>query len=166
MRLSGLPSYSEATKQPPCEAETECQSTEAFRRISCPWCERAVCTWKFGALFLCDPVPGSLFLGIWVLLVEYGTLDSSGDDFVWECNTGFGLLDKLHTISTFTWTRILNYFSLFSRRMENCAQPMLQLAVPWCAACTWNSGNSSHGILAADMCDDGSRSQCTGTVPC
>ena len=74
----GLPSYSEATKQPPCEAETGCQSTEAFGRSSCPWCARAVCTWTFGALFLCDLVSGSLFLGIWVLLVEYGTLDSSG----------------------------------------------------------------------------------------
>ena len=73
-------------------------------------------------------------------------------------------LDEFHTISTFTWTRILKYFSLFSRRMENCAQPMLQLAVPWCAARTWNPGNSSHGILVADMC--GCRGQCTGTGPC
>ena len=176
MRLSGLPSFSEATKQPPCLAETGCQSAEAFGRISCPWCARAVCTGKLGALFLYDFVSGSLFLGIWVLHVEYGSLGSSGDDFVWGCDaffdSGYGvcvstwLLDEFHTKSTFTWTRILRYFSLFSYRMENRAQPMLQLAVPWCAARTWNSGNSSHGILVADMCDDGCRGQCTGTGPC
>ena len=44
--------------------------------------------WKFGALFLYDLVSGSLFLGIWVLLAEYGTLDSSGDDFVRGCMLG------------------------------------------------------------------------------
>ena len=79
VRLPGLPSYSEATKQPPCKAETGCQPTKTFGRISCPWCARAVCTWKFGASFLYDLVSGSLFLGIWVLHVDYGTLDSSGD---------------------------------------------------------------------------------------
>ena len=33
---------------------------------------RAVRTWKYGAFFLYDLVSGSLFLGVWVLLVEYG----------------------------------------------------------------------------------------------
>ena len=42
----------------------------------------ALFAWKFGALFLYDLVSGSLFLGVWMLHVEYGTLDSSGDDFV------------------------------------------------------------------------------------
>ena len=49
--------------------------------------------------------------------------------------------------------------------MENCAQPMLQLAVLWCAARSWNSGNSSHGVLVAG-CVIGSGGQCTGTGPC
>ena len=48
---------------------------------------------KFGALFLYDLVSGSLFLGIWVLHVEYGTLDSSGGE---GCNgwfdSGYGVL--------------------------------------------------------------------------
>ena len=48
----------------------------------------ALSAWKFGALFLYDLVSGSLFLGIWVLLVECGTLDSSGDDFVRGCMLG------------------------------------------------------------------------------
>ena len=64
VRHSGLPSCSEATKQPRCKAETGCQSMEAFGRISCPWCARAVCTWKIDALFLYDFVSGSPFLGI------------------------------------------------------------------------------------------------------
>ena len=42
----------------------------------------AACTWKSRALFLHDLVSGSLFLGVWVLLVEFGTLDTSGDDFI------------------------------------------------------------------------------------
>ena len=137
--------------------------TEAFGRISCPCCARAFCKWKFGALFLYDFVSSSLFLGIWVLHVgtEHWILREmtlSGEVHAWF-DSGYGvcvstwLLDEFHTISTFMRTRILKYFSLFSRRMENCAQPMLQLAVPWCAARTWNSGTSSHGILVADMCD-------------
>ena len=47
-------------------------------------------------------------------------------------------LGELRIFSTLSWTRILKYFSPFSRRMEKCAQPMLQLAVPLCAARTWN----------------------------
>ena len=43
---------------------------------------RAVRTWMFGTLFLNDFLSGSFFLGVWVLHVGYGTLDSSGDDFV------------------------------------------------------------------------------------
>ena len=36
---------------------------------------------EIGTLFLCDLVSGSLYLDVWVLHVECGTLDSSGDDF-------------------------------------------------------------------------------------
>ena len=55
------------------------QTTETFGRCSYPWvCSR----WSHlenGALFLYDLVSGSFFLGVWVLHVDYGTLDSSGD---------------------------------------------------------------------------------------
>ena len=57
------------------------------------------------------------FLGVWVLHVEYRSLDSSRDDFVYGRNawldSGYGdcdstwLLDEFHTISTLPWTRIL-----------------------------------------------------------
>ena len=67
-------------------------------------------------------VSGSLFLGVWVLHVDYGTLDSSGDDFVRGCNawldSGYGacdstwLLEELSIFSTSTWARILALFLL------------------------------------------------------
>ena len=63
------------------------------------------------------------------------------------------LLDELHTISTSTWTRIPEvFFSSFSRRMEKCAQSMLQV----CTSCTW---------LAGCMMKGGEWGQCTGTGP-
>ena len=88
----------------------------------------ALFAWKFGALFLYDLVSGSLFLGILVLLVEYRTLDSSGDDFVrgaclvrqWIRGLRQYLaLDEFDTISTFTWTRILerSFFIRFEWRI-------------------------------------------------
>ena len=94
-----------------------------------------VCTrclqWKLGTFFLYDLVSSSLFLGIWVLLVECGTLDSSGHDFVrracfvrqWirglrQCLA----LDEFHTFFTFTWTRILKYFfSFLTQNGELCS---------------------------------------------
>ena len=67
----------------------------------------ALFAWKFGALFLYDLVSGSLFLGIWVLLGEYGTLDSSGDDFVrvhaWF-DSGYGVC-----VSTWLWTNFTQF---------------------------------------------------------
>ena len=61
------------------------------------------------------------FLGVWVLLVEYGTLDFSGDDFV-RCamlgltvDTGLvtvWLLEEFHIFATSTWARILALFLL------------------------------------------------------
>ena len=58
------------------------QSTEAFGGLSFSGFARAVRTWKYGALFLHDLVSGCFFVGVWVLHVDRGTLDSSGDDFV------------------------------------------------------------------------------------
>ena len=45
------------------------------------WVARALRTWK---MVYYPPAPcfWQPFLGVWVLLVDYGTLDSSGDDFV------------------------------------------------------------------------------------
>ena len=46
---------------------------------------------------------------------------------------------------------------------EKCAQQTLQFFGPRRDARTWETGNSFHGILVADMC--GGRGQCTGTGP-
>ena len=52
---------------------------------------RALRTWK---MVHYSPAPcfWQPFLGVWVLLVEYGTLDSSGDDFVRGAMLGLTLL--------------------------------------------------------------------------
>ena len=100
MRLSGLPSYSEAMKQPQCQAEPGCQSPEAFERISCPWCARADC------MEICCIIP--LRLCIWQSIprylgvaCEYGTLDSSGDDFVRECMLGSTMVSGFTSVLGF-----------------------------------------------------------------
>ena len=107
------------------------------------WACGCVCPLADGSCFAQTRTStGSLLFGVWVLLVEYGTLDSSGDDFVCGRNawfdSGYGvcdstwLLDEFHTISTSTWTLILRFLSPFSHRMEKCAQPMLQCSVFVC----------------------------------
>ena len=58
---------------------------------------------SFGALFFYDFVSGSLFLGVWVLLVECGRLNSSGDGFV--CGAMLG--STIEKISALPWIRIL-----------------------------------------------------------
>ena len=74
MRLL-LPGCWEASSAASWEAESgpsSLQSTDAFgRNVFSVIPARAVRTWKYGALFLYDLVSGSLFLGVWVLLVEY-----------------------------------------------------------------------------------------------
>ena len=61
-----------------------------------------------------------LFLGVWVLLVDYGTCFFSGDDFVRGAMLGLtvdtGLatvlgvfLEGFHIFSTSTWARILAF---------------------------------------------------------
>ena len=45
--------------------------------------------------------------------------------------------------------------SLFSRRMEKRAQPMLQLSVPVAMLALWNSGNLLHEFHVTDRGDDG-----------
>ena len=56
------------------------QTTEAFGGLSFPGFARVFRTsWKNGALFLYDLVSGSFFLCLWVLHVDYETLDSSRD---------------------------------------------------------------------------------------
>ena len=122
------------TKQPPVQAEPGyiimIQSTEAFGRISSPGFARAARTWIFGALFLY--VSGGIFLGVWVLHVEYGTLDSSGDDFVCgvQCLVRGWLhvlhqclaFDELHIFSTLPWTRILKCLVfILTRNGEECS---------------------------------------------
>ena len=134
VRLSGLPSYSEATKQPQRQAEPGCQSAEAFERISCPWCAHAFCN---GNLVHCSST--TLYLAVYSSV--FGCCLQSTEQCILREMTLFGCaclvrqwirglcqylaLDEFHTISTFTSTRILKYFSLFSRRMGN-----------WCAART------------------------------
>ena len=67
-----------------------------------------------------------LFLGVWVLHVDYGTMDFSGDEFVRGAMLGLTADMGLHTFSTSTWARILAFFLLVSRRMEKYAQSMLR----------------------------------------
>ena len=69
----------------------------------------ALFTWKFGALFLYDLVSGSLFLGIWVLLAEYGRLNSSGDDVVWECMFGSAVDTGFASVLGF-WKNFTNFY--------------------------------------------------------
>ena len=68
------------------------QTTVTFGICSVPWFARAVRTWKMvhysPASSLWQP-----FLGVCVLVVEYGTLDSSGDDFV-----PGAMLESLHAL--------------------------------------------------------------------
>ena len=87
------------------------QSTGTLGSISGPWCARAVCMWKCGALFLYDLVSGSLLLGIWVLHVEYGTLDSSGDDFVRGCMLGSTVDTGFASVLGF-WTNFTQFLRL------------------------------------------------------
>ena len=96
------------------------------------WVTRALRTWKNGALFLLIPVSGSI-LGVWVLLVEYGTLDFSGDDFV-RCamlslTVDTGLATVLGFWKNFTYflrQRGLEFWRFFSCKMEKFAQSMLR----------------------------------------
>ena len=64
--------------------------------------------WKFGALFLHDLVSGSQFLGVWVLLVEVVTLDSSGDDFVGGAMLGSTVDTRFVSVLGF-WTNFTKF---------------------------------------------------------
>ena len=64
------------------------------------------------------------------------------------------LLDEFCTCSTVKWTRILRCQSPFSRRVEKCAQPMLQLSVLVCELALGNPDITSE-VHVAGMCDDG-----------
>ena len=88
---------------------------------------QAACTWKSRALFLYDfVVSGSPFLSISILLVKFGTLDSSGVDFVRGAMFGSTLdtlsapVLALRRISHNFYVDVdsVRYFSLFSRRIE------------------------------------------------
>ena len=83
---------------------------------------------EIGVLFLYDLVPGSLFLGVWVLHVEYRTLDFSTATVV----TGFAaVLDFLQISHNFYVDVVRNpgVFLSVLLKMEKCARPMLQLAI-------------------------------------
>ena len=74
-----------------------------------------------------------LFLGVWVLLVEYGTLDFSEDDFVRGAMLGLTLDTGLATVlgfwKNFTYflrRRGLGFWRFFSCKMEKFAQSMLR----------------------------------------
>ena len=93
---------------------------------------RAVRTWK-----MVHSSPASciwqLFLGVWVLLVDCGTLDFSGDDIVCGAMLGLTLDTGLATVlgfwKNFTYflrRRGLGFWRFFSCRMEKYAQSMLR----------------------------------------
>ena len=79
-------------KQPPVQAETRyiimIQSTDSSGSFLFLCLLALFALGSFGALFFYDLVSGSLFLGVWVLLVEYGRLNSSGDGFVCGATLG------------------------------------------------------------------------------
>ena len=90
---------------------------------------RAVRTWKHGAHYSPTSCTWQPFLGVWVLHVDYGTLDSSGDDFVrgamvrqWIRGLRqYWALEEFHTFSTSTWARILAFFSVLTQNGEECS---------------------------------------------
>ena len=113
------------------------QSTEAYGNLSFPLgCSRSSHLEKW-CIILLIPVSGSLFgvwvVGVWVLLVEYGTLDFSGDDFVRCAMLGLtvdtGLATVLGFWKNFTYflrRRGLGFWRFFSCKMEKFAQSMLR----------------------------------------
>ena len=91
------------------------QSTEAYGNLSFPLgCSRSSHLEKW-CIILLIPVSGSLLgvwvVGVWVLLVEYGTLDFSGDDFVRCAMLGLTVDTWLATVLGF-WKN----FTYFLRR--------------------------------------------------
>ena len=85
---------------------------------------RAVRTWKYGTLFLCDLVSGSHVFSVWVLHAEHRKFGSSGDLFLWEVASGrilYIFYDEMDSNPVAS--------SPFSRRMEKCAQQMPQIPV-------------------------------------
>ena len=114
------------------------QSTEAYGNLSFPLgCSRSSHLEKW-CIILLIPVSGSLLgvwvvVGVWVLLVEYGTLDFSGDDFVRCAMLGLtvdtGLATVLGFWKNFTYflrRRGLGFWRFFSCKMEKFAQSMLR----------------------------------------
>ena len=149
------------------------QSTEAFCRISLSPVKLHVCavrTWKYGALFpprprIWQPLP--LCLGVacgvqgWIRrempLLCYSScamLASTVDTCSWSVLGGF--LDELPTFSTARWTRILRFLLvLHTCRMEKCAQPVLQSAVP-----LLNTTFTKSTSLAVGVMTDGTFRRC------
>ena len=73
------------------------------------------------------------FLGVWLLHVDYGTLDFSGDDYVRGAVLGLtvdtGLVTVLgfwKNLTYFLRRRGLGFWRFFSCRMEKYAQSMLR----------------------------------------
>ena len=89
------------------------QSTEAYGNLSVPWgCSRSShlgnCAFFSCSLYL------AAFLGVWVLLVDYGTLDSSGDDFVRGAMLGLTVDTGLVTVLGFLKNFIYFYVDVGS----------------------------------------------------
>ena len=89
------------------------QSTEAYGNLSFPLgCSRSSHLEKW-CIILLIPVSGSLLgvwvVGVWVLLVEYGTLDFSEDDFVRCAMLGL-TVDTGLCVSTLASGRISHIF--------------------------------------------------------
>ena len=63
-------------------ATSSCVSLRRLMEVFVFPVAHAACTWKSRAFLFYFLVSGSPVQGVWVLLVQFGTLDSSGDDFV------------------------------------------------------------------------------------
>ena len=105
----------------------------------------ALFAWKFGAFFLYDLVSGSLFFGIWVLLVDYRTWDFSGYDFVRGCmlgstvDAGFASVLGFGRISHIFFVDVGSDPEAFF--LSRCLSSLSLGAL----LALWNSGNSSYG---------------------
>ena len=167
MHLSGLPSYSEAPKQPPVEAETGSSPSVSLRRPfeEFPFRGFLLALFALGKWYI-GLVSGSHSSCVWVLHVNYSEFDFSGDSAVTraQCFAGqwirvlhqcVALLHKFCTFSTVKWTRILRFsVSVLTQNGEGCPADASALSLGMRAR-IWNFGNYFFEVHVAGSGDDG-----------
>ena len=106
------------------------------------------------------PCIWQLFLGVWVLLVEYGTLDFSGDDFVRGAMLGLTLDTGLATVlgfwKNFTYflrRRGLGFWRFFSCRMRSMLSRCFDLS-PCTRGSPLEYRHHFYELTSWILCDD------------